>query len=74
MPTSSWRRQLRLGGFTNIKPFACKLYVFWNRPENYIGWFITNSLEFMMRLVFKLYGKKVDILSKRIAATATRPA
>ena len=65
---------MTLGGFTNIKPFACKLYVFWNRPENYIGWFITNSLEFMMRLVFKLYGKKVDILSKRIAATATRPA
>ncbi|MEO7774144.1 MAG: hypothetical protein ABIT36_00365 [Steroidobacteraceae bacterium] len=64
---------LTLGGLTNIKPFACELYVFWNRPENYRGWFITHSMEFVLRLIFRLYGKNVKILSKRIAATASRP-
>jgi 2-polyprenyl-3-methyl-5-hydroxy-6-metoxy-1,4-benzoquinol methylase len=63
---------LQLGGFVEIRPFACELYVFWRRPLNAVGWLITKSLESGMRLVFRLYGKRVTILSKRIAATAIR--
>lgn len=63
---------LALGGFTDIKPFACKLYVFWNRPANYLGLAITELTEFMLRVLLRLYGEKVVILSKRIGATATR--
>jgi SAM-dependent methyltransferase len=64
---------LQLGGFTQIRPFGCKLYVFWDRPLNYVGWAITTTLELVMRGIFRLYGKRVSILSKRIAATAIRP-
>ena len=65
---------LTLGGFKEIKPFGCKLYVFWKRPENYIGLAVTASLELAMRLIYTLYGKKVSILSKRIGATARKVA
>jgi SAM-dependent methyltransferase len=65
---------LQLGGFEKIEPFALKLYVFWKNPFNYVGLFITSFLELCMRIVFKLYGKKVTILSKKIAALAERPA
>lgn len=64
---------LTLGGFSHIEPFACRLYVFWTRPANYPGWLITTCIESVLRLIFRLYGKKVRILSKRIAATALRP-
>ncbi len=64
---------LRLGGFNDIQCFRCELYVFWNQPLNYAGWMITHVLEAGFQLVYRLYGKKVRILSKRIAATATRP-
>jgi 2-polyprenyl-3-methyl-5-hydroxy-6-metoxy-1,4-benzoquinol methylase len=63
---------LGLAGFTNIKPFALKLYVFWKNPLNYVGLAVTSFLELCMRIIFKLYGKKVTILSKKIAAVATR--
>lgn len=73
MTEYSLTQLLRLGGFTQIKPFACKLYVFWDRPLNYAGWAITTLLELLMRGIYRLYGKRVSILSKRIAATAMRP-
>lgn len=63
---------LHLGGFEDIRPFACRLYVFWKSPLNYAGLFVTASLEFVMRALFRLYGERVSILSKRIAATAVR--
>jgi 2-polyprenyl-3-methyl-5-hydroxy-6-metoxy-1,4-benzoquinol methylase len=63
---------LQLGGFADIRHFACELYVFWRRPLNAFGWLITKSLELGMRLIFMLYGKRVNILSKRIAAIAIR--
>lgn len=65
---------LTLGGFKDIRPFGCKLYVFWKRPENYVGLAITATLELGMRLIYTLYGKKVSILSKRIGATARKLA
>ena len=65
---------LTLGGFSEIKPFACKLYVFWDRPLNYVGFAVTATLELAMRLIYRLYGKKVSILSKRIGAIARKVA
>jgi 2-polyprenyl-3-methyl-5-hydroxy-6-metoxy-1,4-benzoquinol methylase len=63
---------LQLGGFQAVKPFALKLYVFWKNPLNYVGLFVTSVLEVSMRIIFKMYGKKVRIVSKKIAAVATR--
>jgi SAM-dependent methyltransferase len=63
---------LQLGGFGQIKPFALKLYVFWKNPLNYVGLIVTSALQMGMRIVFMLYGKKVTILSKKIAAVGIR--
>jgi SAM-dependent methyltransferase len=65
---------LQLGGFQNVRPFALKLYVFWKNPLNYVGLIATSVMEAAMRVIFTLYGKKVRILSKKIAAVAERPA
>jgi 2-polyprenyl-3-methyl-5-hydroxy-6-metoxy-1,4-benzoquinol methylase len=62
---------LQLAGFTDIRPFPLKLYVFWKNPLNYVGLAVTSVLEFMMRGIFTLYGKKVRILSKKVGAVAT---
>ena len=63
---------LQLGGFRDIKPFALKLYVFWKNPLNYVGLAVTTVLEFGMRVIFRMYGKKVSVLSKKVAAVAMR--
>jgi SAM-dependent methyltransferase len=63
---------LELGGFTDIKPFALKLYVFWKNPLNYVGLAVTSLLELTMRIVFMLYGKKVRVLSKKVGAVAVK--
>jgi 2-polyprenyl-3-methyl-5-hydroxy-6-metoxy-1,4-benzoquinol methylase len=60
---------MTLGGFENNKVFPLKLYVFYNNPLNYIGLATTVVLESLLRLLFKLYGKKVAILTKKIGAT-----
>jgi hypothetical protein len=65
---------LQLAGFQAVRPFALKLYVFWKNPFNYVGLAVTGLLELGMRIVFRLYGKKVSIVSKKIAAIALRPA
>jgi len=63
---------MTLGGFTRIQPFALKLYVFYRNPFNYLGLFVTTLLEVSLRIVFRLYGKKVSILSKKIGAVGFR--
>jgi hypothetical protein len=70
----SIRQLMQLGGLVNIKPFPLKLYVFWKNPLNYVGLAVTTVLEMGMRIMFRLYGKKVDILTKKIGATGYRPA
>lgn len=65
---------LELGGFSNVRPFALKLYVFWKNPLNYVGLAVTSALELMMRVVFMMYGKKVRVLSKKVAAVADKSA
>jgi 2-polyprenyl-3-methyl-5-hydroxy-6-metoxy-1,4-benzoquinol methylase len=68
----SLEQLLKLGGFDKIRVLPLKLYVFWTNPLNYIGLAVTTMLEFSMRAVFALYGKKVRILSKKIAAIGFR--
>jgi 2-polyprenyl-3-methyl-5-hydroxy-6-metoxy-1,4-benzoquinol methylase len=65
---------LQIGGFDHVRPFALKLYVFWKNPLNYVGLAVTSLLEAAMKVIFKLYGKKVSIVSKKIAAIAQRSA
>ena len=63
---------LELGGFRDVRPFALKLYVFWKNPLNYVGLAVTSVLELMMRIMFMMYGKKVRVLSKKVAAEAIK--
>ena len=63
---------LELGGFSEIRPFGLKLYVFWKNPLNYVGLAVTTVLEAIFRVTFRMYGKKVTILSKKIAAVAVK--
>ncbi len=63
---------LQLGGFGNIRPFALKLYVFWKNPLNYVGLAVTSVAELTMRAIFMLYGKKVRVLSKKVAAVGVK--
>jgi 2-polyprenyl-3-methyl-5-hydroxy-6-metoxy-1,4-benzoquinol methylase len=67
----SLQQILGLAGFGRIDVFNLKLYVFWKNPLNYVGLAVTSLLELAMRGVFILYGKKVRLLSKKIAALAT---
>jgi 2-polyprenyl-3-methyl-5-hydroxy-6-metoxy-1,4-benzoquinol methylase len=62
---------LQLAGFRQVQPFALKLYVFWKNPLNYVGLAVTATLESIFRVLFMLYGKKVKILSKKVAAVAS---
>ena len=63
---------LELSGFSGIKTLPLKLYVFWTNPLNYVGLAITTVYELYCRIMFKLYGKNVKILSKKLAAVAYR--
>jgi 2-polyprenyl-3-methyl-5-hydroxy-6-metoxy-1,4-benzoquinol methylase len=62
---------LALAGFQHVRPFALRLYVFWKNPLNYVGLAVTGALEAVFRVLFMLYGKKVKILSKKVAAVAS---
>lgn len=68
----SLEQLLKLGGFAGIRVFALKLYVFWKNPFNYVGLLATAALEGTFRVIYRLYGKKVRVLSKKIAAVASK--
>ncbi len=61
---------LELSGFSRIRTMPLKLYVFWKNPLNYVGLAVTTIYELYCRIMFKLYGKNVKILSKKLAAIA----
>ena len=66
----SLKQLMALGGFDGIEIFPLKIYVFWRNPLNYVGLVATGLLEFVTKAIFKLYGKNVGVLSKKIAAIA----
>ena len=69
---NSLRQLIELSGLTDIKLLPLKIYVFWKNPLNYVGLAVTGFFEFFFRIMYKLYGKKVTILSKKIAATCRK--
>lgn len=71
----SLRQVMALGGFDDVELLPLKIYVFWKNPLNYAGLAFTSFAELCFRVAYKMYGKNVKILSKKIAATAIkRPA
>lgn len=66
----SLTQTLEAAGYHRIKPIPLKIYVFWKNPLNYVGLAITSVYELYCRIMFKLYGKNVRILSKKIGALA----
>ena len=66
----SLQQVLEIGGFKRITTMPLKLYVFWKNPLNYVGLAITSVYEMYCRIMFKLYGKNVKVLSKKLAAIA----
>jgi SAM-dependent methyltransferase len=69
----SLQQILELAGFSGVRVFPLKLYVFWKNPLNYVGLAVTSVLELLLRAVFVLYGKKVKVLSKKVAASGVAP-
>ncbi|HEU4618309.1 MAG TPA: class I SAM-dependent methyltransferase [Gammaproteobacteria bacterium] len=70
----SLRQVLELAGFDEIAVRPLALYVFWKNPLNYVGLAFTGAVELFFRLSYKMYGKRVRVLSKKIAATAVKHA
>lgn len=68
----SLQQLLELAEFTDIEVLPLKIYVFWKNPLNYVGLAITGLFELFFRVMFKLYGKNVKILTKKLAATARK--
>ncbi|HUO67321.1 MAG TPA: class I SAM-dependent methyltransferase, partial [Gammaproteobacteria bacterium] len=68
----SFGQILTLGGFPQSRVLDLKLYVFWKNPLNYVGLAVTKGFELASRVMFKLYGKNVTRLSKKIMAVAAR--
>ena len=64
---------LTLGGFERIKTLPLSIYVFWTNPLNYVGLAFTKTAELFFRAAYKMYGKNVRILTKKIAAVAYKP-
>jgi SAM-dependent methyltransferase len=64
---------LELAGFVNIRTLPLAIYVFWTNPLNYVGLTFTKSMELFFKAAYKMYGKNVRILTKKIAAIASKP-
>ena len=65
----SLRQIMEAGGFKQVKVHPLRLYVFWSNPLNYIGLAVTWIIDSVVRIMFKLYGKDVRVLTKKIGAT-----
>lgn len=65
----SLKQLLELARFNEIRVLPLKVYVFWKNPLNYVGLAVTGLFELFCRIMFKLYGKDVKILTKKIMAT-----
>jgi 2-polyprenyl-3-methyl-5-hydroxy-6-metoxy-1,4-benzoquinol methylase len=68
----SLEQVLQYTNFTNIKVIPLNLYVFYNNPLNYALMAADAGLNLFFKVCFKMYGKSVKILSKKIAAVCTK--
>lgn len=72
MTEYSLNQMLEYTGFSEIRVFPLKLYVFWKNPLNYVGLAVTGFFHLCMRAIFILYGKKVTVLTKKIMASCRK--
>ena len=69
----SLKQIMTAGGFSDVRIHPLRLYVYWKNPLNYIGLAVTGLIDFTVRVLFRLYGKKVKVLTKKIAASGRNP-
>jgi 2-polyprenyl-3-methyl-5-hydroxy-6-metoxy-1,4-benzoquinol methylase len=62
---------LKLAGFEHVRTLPLAIYVFWKNPLNYVGLAFTGAMELFFKAAYKMYGKNVKILTKKIAAIAS---
>ena len=62
----------KYSGFSDVKAFPLKLYVFYKNPLNYIGIMVDLCLTILFRILFIFYGKKAKIFTKKIGAVCTK--
>jgi 2-polyprenyl-3-methyl-5-hydroxy-6-metoxy-1,4-benzoquinol methylase len=63
---------LEYTGFKDIQVIPLNLYVFYKNPLNYILILTEAIYTLFFRFSFKLYGKSVKVLTKKIAAVCTK--
>jgi len=68
----SLKQVLAYSGFSDIRVFPLKLYVFYNNPLNYIGIALDAALSALFRAGFIFYGKKNKFFTKKIGAVAIK--
>lgn len=69
----SLKQIMAAGGFVDVQVHPLKLYVYWKNPLNYVGLAATGLIDFTVKVLFKLYGKNVNVLTKKIAASGRNP-
>lgn len=72
MTEYSFTQMLQYAKFREIRVHPLKLYVFWKNPLNYVGLAVTGFFHVCMKVIFKLYGKKVTVLTKKLMATCRK--
>lgn len=72
MTETSIKQILELCEFREVEVFGLKLFVFWKNPLNYLGLAATFLMEALWKIMFRLYGKKITILEKKIAAVGKK--
>jgi SAM-dependent methyltransferase len=68
----SLAQSLEIAGFTDVRPFPLRLYVFWKNPLNYVGLAVTSLLHLLFRAMFVMYGKDAKIFTKKLGAVARK--
>lgn len=64
------RQYFDLCGFCDVQVFGHDFYVLWKNPLNYIAKITTSSIHFLLRILFKVYGKNNKIFTKRLGVLA----
>ncbi|MDM8553133.1 class I SAM-dependent methyltransferase [Desulfococcaceae bacterium HSG7] len=68
----SLRQVLENDGFNKITIFPLNLYIFYENPLNYIGWFLSGVIQVLLRTAFIFYGKNNRIFTKKIGAVCRK--
>lgn len=68
----SLKQVLQYTNFQDIKVIPLNLYVFYNNPLNYVLILLDALYTLFFKFSFRLYGKSVKILTKKIAAVCKR--